>query len=154
MSGTVAYRRAAGNALPAEPPAWVRRWIGLPFKLGGRGPRAFDCWGLARAVLAEEFDIRLPRYDRGYPETEGDRAALASLVRDGMPGWYAVERPAAGDLALLRHGAHACHIGVVVGRGWMLHIEHGTDSAIDRTDGPRWSRRLVGFYMFDGAAGC
>lgn len=140
--------------LRAEPPGWVRRWIGLPFKLGGRGPGSFDCWGLARAVLEAEFGIRLPRYDRGYPKTEGDRAALAALVRDGMPGWYEIERPAAGDLVLLRHGSHACHIGVVVGRGWMLHIEQGIDSALDRTDGLRWSRRLVGFYRYSGPAKC
>ena len=142
-------------ALPAEPPAWVGSWIGLPFRLGGRGPADFDCWGLARAVLAAEFGIDAPAYERGYPEDARDRAALADLVSHGMPGWRPIaegdaarsgigERP--GDLILMRHGRHACHIGMVVARGTMLHIEEGTDSSLDRYDGPRWRRRLAGIY--------
>lgn len=140
--------------LPIDPPAWLAKWIGLPFELGGRGPDAFDCWGLARAVLATEFGLHVPSYDRGYPEDACDCATLAALVREGMPGWRAVvEGNAAelrgersGDLILMRHGRHACHVGMVVARGTMLHIEDGTNSSLDRYDGPRWRRRLVGIY--------
>ena len=145
----------SATTLPAEPPDWVADWIGLHFRLGGRGPEAFDCWGLARAVLAARFGIEVPAYDRGYPEDVADRSALAALVHEGMPEWTPLSEGRAaqagcgersGDVILMRHGRHACHIGLVVAQGTMLHIEDGIDSTLDRYDGPRWQRRLVGLY--------
>ena len=41
---------------------WWARYIGLPFQDGGRGPHAFDCWGLVRDVYARELAVALPSY--------------------------------------------------------------------------------------------
>ena len=36
--------------------------VGKPYKIGGRGPNAFDCWGLVRYVYKELLNIELPVY--------------------------------------------------------------------------------------------
>ena len=39
---------------------WAEDLIGRPWVAGGRGPHAFDCWGLARWCWRERFRIEVP----------------------------------------------------------------------------------------------
>jgi len=127
-----------------EPPAWVERWIGLPFEDRGRGPRAFDCWGLARAVLFERRGVELPSWD-DY-ETTDDVAAIAIYVSKHVDRFERVESPREGSLVLLRCEGHRSHVGVCVGGTWFLHTLRGVCSALERFDSIGWSRRIEGFY--------
>ena len=62
-----------------------------------------------------------------------------------MPVRIGDEHP--GDGVLLRVMGRPIHVGVVVARGWMLHIEKNCDSLIERyAGGSRWERRVLGFY--------
>jgi cell wall-associated NlpC family hydrolase len=132
-------------------PSWVESYIGLPFKEHGRDRDGVDCWGLVRLVLAEQFNIDLPAYVAGYASTE-DAADIARLIRGEMGPWVEVSqsntRP--GDAALMRLQAQPCHVSVIVAPGWMLHVEDGVDSCLDRYDGARWSRRVVGIFRYQG----
>src|SRR4051794_17835226 len=57
---TIAVRgRVEGSDIVRE----ARRYIGVPYVLGGSTPRAFDCSGFVRYVFAE-FDVSLPRTAR------------------------------------------------------------------------------------------
>ena len=73
-------------------PAWAGPWIGLPYQDKGRGP-AYDCWGLARAVLAAEVGLDLPDYADAYT-TACDRFSVARAVEQGLSdNWERVDRP-------------------------------------------------------------
>ena len=37
----------------------INRYVGKPWVSGGRGPDEFDCWGLVKYVMANEYDINL-----------------------------------------------------------------------------------------------
>jgi cell wall-associated NlpC family hydrolase len=130
-------------------PSWVETYIGLPFKEHGRDRDGVDCWGLVRLVLAAQFDIDLPAYVTGYASTE-DAADIARLIRGEMGPWVETEAGQPGDVALMRLRAQPCHVGVIVAPGWMLHVEDGIDSCLDRYEGARWSRRVVGIFRYQG----
>lgn len=133
-----------------EIPSWVESYIGLPFREHGRGRDGVDCWGLVRLVLAAQFDIDLPAYVTGYASTE-DAADIARLIRGEMGPWVETKTSRLGDAVLMRLRAQPCHVGVIVAPGWMLHVEDGVDSCVDRYDGPRWSRRVVGLFRYCGS---
>ncbi|WP_291299285.1 NlpC/P60 family protein [Elioraea sp.] len=128
-------------------PAWAAEYVGLPFAECGRDRSGCDCWGLVRLVLAEVFDAEVPSYLGGYAHT-ADRQAVAATVARALPDWTPVlgvpER--AGDVALFRLMGQPTHVGLVVAPGWMLHVERGTNSALDRLDGMRWASRRIGLY--------
>lgn len=132
-------------------PDWVNIYIGLPFKEHGRDRQGVDCWGLVRLVLGEEFGIRLPSYADGYASTE-DAEDIGRLVRGEMAPWrdvsHAEEQP--GDVVLMRLMNQPMHVGLVVGAGWMLHIEEGIDACLERYDSAKWRRRVLGIYRYDG----
>jgi cell wall-associated NlpC family hydrolase len=133
-------------------PAWTAGYVGLPFRAYGRDRTGLDCWGLCRLVLAERFGREIPAHDDIGFERACDRAALAAFMEQHKTNWNEVpaklERP--GDVLLLRMMGHPIHVAVVVGKGWMLHIEDGIDACLERYDGAKWSRRVVGFYRHAG----
>jgi cell wall-associated NlpC family hydrolase len=130
-------------------PAWAADYIGLPFREHGRDHSGADCWGLVVLVAAERFGARLPSYVAGYASTR-DADDIGRLVRGQMDLWHEVargqERP--GDVVLMRLMNQPMHVGVVVASGWMLHIEQGIDACLERYDGAKWNRRLIGIYRY------
>ena len=144
-----------------DPPAWVNRWVGLPYAELGRGPAAFDCWGLCREIAAKEFGVALPSYADAYADC-GETEELDALLAREMTAWMAIgwrrevewagktgsevvradtERP--GDFLCFRRLRLRGHVAVVAGGGWMIHIEEGLSSAPERYGEGPWSRRLV-----------
>jgi cell wall-associated NlpC family hydrolase len=91
---------------------WVGRWIGTPWV-----PGVSDCWSLARAVWAEEFG----RVVDPLPVDPSDPRAGARALAAGAAGWVAVAVPTEGDGVLMARGRHACHVGVWVAPGHVLH---------------------------------
>lgn len=41
---------------------WAFDYIGKKWKIGGRGPEEFDCWGLVFFVYKTHLNIELPEY--------------------------------------------------------------------------------------------
>jgi len=129
-------------------PAWTAEYIGLPFADHGRTRSGVDCWGLVRLVLAERFGIDVPSYDGSYRQTT-DRTDLDYLIStERSSAWTSVplgtEQP--GDVVLLRCLGAACHVGLVVAAGVMIHAEVGLDTVLDRYDTTRWAARVQGIY--------
>lgn len=97
---------------------------------GGRGPTAFDCWGLVRDVRARVFGWAwLPSYGAiGENDTRGLTAAcLAERER------FRSGPPLPGSIATCWRGRLCVHVGVVVvldGRPGVLDTNPG--------NGPRW----------------
>lgn len=134
--------------METRPPAGFEKWVGLPFEAAARGPRAFDCWGLVRAVYEEKYGISLPSLDGRYHGI-ADQRALAGLVEEQRPEeWVPVpggdERP--GDAIVLRVAGLPTHLGLVVGQGWMLHTQASVGSVLEQYGRPRWRLRVEGFY--------
>lgn len=138
-------------------PAWCSAYIGLPFAHRGRGPDAYDCWGLVRVVLAERFGLDVPGYMDMTPASADDLRSMAQAIRAGAEDWACLSRRAAlrdplppvqprpGDVALMRRGIWPCHVGIVVAPGWMLHALEHVGSTADRLDGPE-AAKIVAFY--------
>jgi cell wall-associated NlpC family hydrolase len=111
--------------------SWAAAFVGLPFVDGGRGPAAFDCWGLVRAVYAARLGVDLPSYGE---ISARDLARVARAMRGGQDvGWRSVDTPAELDVVLMRPtsgGDFTAHVGVCLGGGQVLHTEPATGSLI------------------------
>ena len=128
-------------------PIWAGRYIGLPFTEHGRDRGGIDCWGLARLVLLEQFDISLPSLAHEYRRT-ADATRIAGLMAREIPRWQGITagQERCGDVIVLRLSGQPMHVGLVLGDGQMLHVEQGIDSAIEKYRGSRWQDRIYGFY--------
>lgn len=124
-------------------------YVGLPFVERGRTRAGVDCWGLLRLVYADRLRIVLPSFGDAY--TLEDAEALAALIEGGKGPWVEIpagnERP--GDGVLMTLDGLARHVGVVGPRGYILHIERGTGSLMERADGARLKRRIVGYFRHE-----
>jgi len=93
-------------------------YIGLPYLPNGRGPDAYDCWGLLRHIQARHFNTPMPEVPIG--DAEATRQIFETKVN--MGDWVAVDMPRHGDGVLLRGGRHP-HVGVWldIDSGGVLH---------------------------------
>ena len=100
---------------------WAEDLIGRPWVAGGRGPYAFDCWGLVRFCWRERFRIEVPE----IPVDAANLRAVLSGFRDHpeRERWKLVERAREGDAVLMRQSRHPVHVGIwlAVDGGGVLH---------------------------------
>lgn len=128
---------------------WSRSYIGLPWVPGGRDAQGCDCWGLARLVYRDVAGIALDPLNGLYVTAE-EREDIAAIVAGEMAHgpWRAVAPGAERelDVLLFRCLGLQSHVGVVAGRGLMLHATAGQTSAIERYQDGRWRPRLCGIF--------
>ena len=133
-----------------EPPAWVNKYIGIPFADKAGSHEESDCWGLLEMVLAEQFEVQLPEYIRYAYEDGKDRKKISDYMfqMSQQHPWSEVHINDAkpGDALLIRMHGLRTHVSVVVSRGWMLHTEKGIESILERYDGMIWKHRVLGAY--------
>lgn len=145
----------------ARVPSWVRPYIGIPWLDLGRTREGCDCWGLVRLAMKGQFNIDLPLYDTGYERADKENLpAIVGIIARELPHYREIatadpntglmplgtEMP--GDVLLLRQRGVNGHLGLVVARYTMLHIEEGVDSCIEDYADKAWRRRLVGCYRY------
>lgn len=123
--------------------AWSDRLIGIPWSRGDHGAKSTHCWGLVRLAYADRFGITLADY--GPALGNGEDAAAIAEHRDAWP-WRRVERPQDGDVVVIRNGAVDDHVGVMVGRRMMLHVQRGKSAEVIEISAPQWRNRVSGFY--------
>jgi cell wall-associated NlpC family hydrolase len=124
---------------------WSERFVGLPFVAGGRAREGCDCWGLVTMVYREVAGIHLDPLNGLYVTAE-EREDIARIVEGEVAHgpWVRVE---AGDereldVALFRCFGLQSHVGVICGRGVMLHASVGHESRIERYTESRWLLRF------------
>ncbi len=124
-------------------------YIGLPYRDKGRGPDAYDCWGLLHRVYLDLLGVELPSYAEGYV-TAADRHALAKLIAGEIDDWMPIERGAEKqfDGVLMREGRIPSHIGIVTAPGKLLHVSEGSTSRVEQYSHGILSQRVVGIYRF------
>ena len=104
----VAPAAAAADALAVRGQRLVaaaRSQRGKPYRVGARGPSAFDCSGFTGYVYRTQR-LNLPR-------------TAQQQYRAARPVGRAAARP--GDLVFWVHGRHAYHVGVYAGEGRVWH---------------------------------
>ena len=139
--------------LPNEPPAWVREYLTIPFKDGGRDKAGVDCWGGLRLVYAERLGILLPSLDGGYQTAVFDHGGVtkAAAGQVGSGDWQLVTGAAETlDAVLVTRKGQASHVGCMVAVNRMLHWERNSHAKVERIDTSLWSPRIGGLYRFTG----
>lgn len=125
---------------------WAAQYVGIPFVSGGRDRSGVDCYGVLRLAFAEQFNVFLPEYV-GYEDCH-DAPKTADWISARFDGWQEIQadQAQAGDGILLRCKGFPMHVGLVVGQGKMLHAFDNVDTCIESYIGPRWNKRIIGFY--------
>jgi cell wall-associated NlpC family hydrolase len=99
----------------------ARRFLGVPYRLGGTTPQAFDCSGFVRYVFALH-GIAMPR-------TAHEQAALGEAPAPG-------DSLEPGDLLFFWGGTGAQHIAIYVGGDSIIHASStGHVVRLDRLSG-------------------
>ena len=124
---------------------WANKYVGVEFEEKGRNHVGCDCWGLMRLILKEQFDVDLPDHVDDYKTTQ-DRHAIADIVEDDLPDWIKTMRPQCGDVVLLRCKGLPLHVGLMLNKKTMLHIQEGINAGTERLDSIVWKDRVMGYY--------
>lgn len=113
------------------PVTWWARYIGLPFADGGRGPHAFDCWGLVRQIYADQLGVDLPSYGE-ISAKDLARVARAMESGDSIDLWQPCEPEPLAVVGMRsgRGGRRVVHVGVMLDRLRMIHVEEAAATAI------------------------
>lgn len=125
-------------------PAWAARYMGIPFRVGGRDFTGVDCYGLVRLVYHLERSILLPESDTPYHETGPGVSPL--VTRGALTGpWRVVtgEMESAFDVLVINEGGEPCHLGLVLSPGWMLHAAHGHGVGVSPHSSMRFRNRIA-----------
>ena len=125
--------------------AFLESLIGKPYRIGARGPDAFDCYGLARHIQLELAAVAMP--DVEFREATTRAQAEAMLNHPERSNWYEVPEHEARDLDLVLMGNVAkrdFHLGtfvVPVTAGVVIHTDR--DCGVVVHDMP--TLRAIGF---------
>jgi hypothetical protein len=130
---------------------WSNNYIGIPFKYKGRTEEGLDCWGLARLIYKNEYNITLPSFSTEYEDSDVNR--IEELIAQYKEGWESVDAPTEGTAVLFRVMGHESHIGVAVSPTHFIHAREGYDSAIESFESPYWKRRIVGHFKYNAKSG-
>lgn len=125
------------------------RFVGIPYVTRGRDREGLDCWGLVRLAFAELRGIELPSLVGDYSSHE-DRESIAGLIHGELPAWDHISAGSEKtfDGVLMRSGRQACHIGLVVSPGKLLHVEDKRLSVVEPYGAWRLAHRVIGFYRY------
>lgn len=131
---------------PVLSPGWTNDYVSppVPFLIGGRDRSGWDCWGLLRAVYAEQFGIELPLFAGEY-ETAEDYEAIGLLYEQEVGSWEQVTQPREGDAVWMSVLGQPSHVGVYLSGPSLLHALP-TGTRIDRINSHSWQRRIRAYY--------
>jgi len=126
--------------------------IGIPFAENGRGPEAYDCWGLACAVY-RLHGLSLPQHQ----QDTFDPAAIAAAIERGSrdPRWLPLPGPEPLAIIPIRrliggHGYVTNHLGVCLGGGVFIHALRHHGVRLDDLDSPLWRAAINGYWRYHG----
>lgn len=115
--------------------------VGKPYRLGGRGPDAYDCAGLVVECLRRRgIDIEIP----STGSKSENYKAMMSILRQS---WREVDVPREGVLVFIK----PAHVGMMVNRRELIHAAEWRDQVlIEYLDSPHLRPCFGGFYEYAG----
>lgn len=107
----------------------AKKYIGVPYRLGGSTPKAFDCSGYLQYVFAQH-GMQLPR-----------TADLQFKLGRSMPAG----RLEAGDLVFFStYEPGASHCGIYLGNGEFIHASSSKGVRVDKLGDDYWKTKFYG----------
>jgi cell wall-associated NlpC family hydrolase len=119
----------------------IAHLIGKPYVNGGRGPDAYDCYGLIRLMLAED-GIDIPDY-----KSPDDPRLVTAIFNSEIRLWSRCE-PKRGAVPLFRVPGNF-HCAYLLDSSRFIHTwQHSGGICIERLE--EWKPRLVAIYEYTG----
>jgi cell wall-associated NlpC family hydrolase len=127
------------------------KWLGVPFKEGGKAKDGADCGGLVQLWYLHELgiDISDHGFDRSAPHSVlfDGQSPLVSVLEDDFEPLRKIPdaRPMRHDILLFRHRRkEPDHVGIVLSPTRFLHVLEGGFSCAAEI--ASWRSRLVEIY--------
>lgn len=114
--------------------------MGKRYEKAGRGPDAYDCFGLFMDVQQNVFDVFVP-------DVLGDEYRAAIELQ--RANWRQCEAAIEGDAILFRIGSRDLHIGVALNNKDMLHAHHTGGVCVEPWNHILWKKRVLGIFRHD-----
>jgi len=129
---------------------WVNHYVRtVKFVERGREETRADCWGLVRLIYKNELNVDLPSF-LDYKTTKQCRKITKMMDEEREMNWEEVsgsEKPF--DVILIREAGFAMHVGVVIGKGLMVHCQNGSDTTVaNYKTNKDWTSKVEGIYRY------
>lgn len=115
--------------------------IGLPYKENGRGPDAYDCWGLV-------FEVSM-RMGRILPDYGMVCAAASNAIEGFKPFFIEVVKPIVGDLIIIRTEPDRRHIAIIIEPGRFIQCTRSRGIETIALSHPFYKSRIEGYYRHE-----
>lgn len=122
--------------------------IGKAWTPGGRGPDAFDCWGLVMFWHKKTTGLDLPDFPT---DAENNLAVTKTfeVERKKRMVWDRLETPEPGCVVTMGKNKLICHAGVFIGGEMVLHCSQTSSMVVAQTVDQlrrQWSKII--FYKY------
>lgn len=118
--------------------------IGVEFEYGGRGPEAYDCWGLVMECSRRWSGLELPDY---RSSSSPDRNAVV-MAQEAERLWRRLDRPVPGSVIIMRVKGFGAHVGFVHTKTRFLHALENFGVLEGRL--AQYHRQIIGAYEYVG----
>lgn len=134
---------------------WHDKYRRLQFKerTENCGEDYFDCWRFVQLVYKQELGIDLPSYSAAYDDSEDKK--INALIRQEAfekDAWreVPVEEMQEFDVILMQLSAEgaACHVGLAIRQGTMIHLRRRSGVVIQPLRAFEWKNRILGVMRY------
>lgn len=135
----VDYSKEETDAMGRDLASEARRWLGTPYRYGGRDRSGTDCSGLVMELYRTVCAMKLPR------TTVEQKSYCTEVARN---------KARVGDLVFFGSGKGAgsvSHVGLYIGQGEMIHASSSRGVMVSRVDAGYWGDRFRSIGRVDGA---
>lgn len=121
-------------------------FVGVPYLKHGSTPAGWDCWGCARYLRQEVFNLETPLWSEAYTALDVRRPAeVERLILEHLAEWREVP-VGPGAVLLFEIFGRRAHVGLMLTSREFVHTLAGQETAIVRLAGSIWQDRLRGAY--------
>jgi cell wall-associated NlpC family hydrolase len=120
----------------------LTKYIGIPFKYGGRTHDELDCYGLVMLLYKELYGMEVP--DVTSPTFIKD---IHDLVASEKLKWTPCELEE-GAVIIFNIKGYGSHVGMYIGDDYMIHTWEATGGVTIERVGINWKHRILGVYKW------